>query len=215
MKLISINVGQPQIVQWMGRTVTTGIFKKPVGGRVALSRLNLSGDKQADLSVHGGAEKAVYAYPAEYYAYWQNELPGAQFPWGSFGENFTTEGLLDDDVNIGDRFRIGSAEVMVTQPRLPCYKLQIRFGRNDIVRRFMTGGRPGFYLAVLQEGEVEAGASIDRVSRDENDVTVSDIFRLIGGDRDDIETMRRAAQVQALPQDLRRHFLLRLERLTR
>lgn len=211
MKLISVNVGQPRVVQWMRRPATTGIFKEPVAGRVALGRLNLNGDEQADLSVHGGVEKAVYVYPAEYYTYWQKELPGIQLPWGSFGENFTTEGLLDEDVNIGDRFRIGSAEVMVTQPRLPCYKLAIRFGRNDIIKQFMASGRPGFYLSVSQEGEVGAGDLIYRMSRDDNQVTVSDIFRLMGSDRDDVKTMRRAVQTQALPQDWRRHFLLRLE----
>ena len=161
MKLVSVNVGQPRKVPWRGRTVTTGIFKEPVAGQVAVRRLNVNGDKQADLSVHGGLEKAVYVYPAEHYSYWQKELPAMHLPLGMFGENFTTEGVLEEGVNIGDRFRIGSTEVMVTQPRLPCYKLGIRFGRNDIIKRFMTSDRPGFYLTVLQEGDVTAGDTIE------------------------------------------------------
>jgi len=211
-RVISVNVGQPREVLWRGRTVTTGIFKEPVQGRVAVRRLNLKGDKQADLSVHGGLDKAVYAYPAEHYSYWQKELPGVQLPWGMFGENFTTEGVLEEDVRIGDQFRIGSAEVMVTQPRLPCYKLGIRFGRDDIIKRFMIAGRPGFYLRVLLEGEVGAGDTIERISQDDGQVTVVDIFRLIGMDRDDNETLSRALRVNALPEGLRIHFQNKLER---
>jgi len=211
-RLISVNVGEPRELLWMGRTVKTGIFKDAIRGRVAVRRLNLNGDKQADLSVHGGLDKAVYLYPAEHYVYWQEEYPGMQLPWGMFGENLTTEGMLEDEVSIGDQFRVGSVELMVTQPRLPCYKLGIRFGRDDIIKRFMAAGRPGFYLRVLQEGEVGAGDTIERISRDDGEVTVSDVFRLIGKDRDDTETLRRAVQVKTLPDSLRSHFLNNLER---
>ncbi len=214
-RLISVNVGEPRELLWMGRTVKTGIFKDAIRGRVAVRRLNLNGDKQADLSVHGGLDKAVYLYPAEHYVYWQEEYPGMQLPWGMFGENLTTEGMLEDEVSIGDQFRVGSVELMVTQPRLPCYKLGIRFGRDDIIKRFMAAGRPGFYLRVLQEGEVGAGDTIERISRDDGEVTVSDVFRLIGKDRDDTETLRRAVQVKTLPDSLRSHFLNNLERQAR
>jgi MOSC domain-containing protein YiiM len=214
-RLISVNVGEPRELLWMGRTVKTGIFKDAIRGRVAVRRLNLNGDKQADLSVHGGLDKAVYLYPAEHYVYWQEEYPGMQLPWGMFGENLTTEGMLEDEVSIGDQFRVGSVELMVTQPRLPCYKLGIRFGRDDIIKRFMAAGRPGFYLRVLQEGEVGAGDTIERISRDDGEVTVSDVFRLIGKDRDDTETLRRAVQVKTLPDSLRSHFLNNLERQVR
>ncbi len=214
-RLISVNVGEPRELLWMGRTVKTGIFKDAIRGRVAVRRLNLNGDKQADLSVHGGLDKAVYLYPAEHYVYWQEEYPGMQLPWGMFGENLTTEGMLEDEVSIGDQFRVGSVELMVTQPRLPCYKLGIRFGRDDIIKRFMAAGRPGFYLRVLQEGEVGAGDTIERISRDNGEVTVSDVFRLIGKDRDDTETLRRAVQVKTLPDSLRSHFLNNLERQAR
>jgi len=129
MELISINVGLPREVDWRGRKVLTSIWKTPVEGRVAVRQLNLAGDQQSDLSVHGGPEKAVYVYPSEHYAYWREELPGVDLPWGAFGENLTTQGLREDSVQIGDRLRIGSADFLVTQPRMPCYKLGIRFTR--------------------------------------------------------------------------------------
>src|SRR6266852_1746146 len=153
MKLVSVNVGLPREVMWHGRTVTTGIYKQPVEGRVALRKLNLDGDGQADLTVHGGEDKAVYCYPLEHYDYWKKELPGGDLPMGVFGENFTTEGLLEG-VHLGDRFSVGSAEVVVTQPSLPCYKLGVRFQSDDMVKRFLASGRSGFYFAVAREGQV-------------------------------------------------------------
>jgi MOSC domain-containing protein YiiM len=215
MKLISINVGQPREVTWQGKTVTTGIFKEPVSGPVKLRLLNLEGDQQADLTVHGGADKAIYIYPAEHYAYWRDELPDMQLPWGMFGENFTTEGLWEDQVNIGDRFRIGAAELIVTQPRLPCYKLGLKFGRVDMVKRFLASRRTGFYLAVLQEGEVKAGDAIELVSRDENNVTVADIVRLYAFQKDDVATLWRAMQVEALPAGWVDYFQGQLAKYTR
>jgi MOSC domain-containing protein YiiM len=212
MKIISINVGRPRLVVWRGQSVSTGIFKEPVAGRVALRTLNLDGDRQADLTVHGGPTKAAYAYPSEHYQFWRAELPGMELPWGMFGENFTTEGLSESSVNIGDQFRIGSAELMVTEPRMPCYKLGIKFGRNDILRRFLASGRTGFYFSVLREGEVEAGDSIELLARDANDVTVADIIRLYARDRDDAELMRRAVEVEALPDSWRDYFRERLEK---
>ena len=211
MKLISVNVGLPREVIWKGRTITTGIFKEPVEGRVMVRRLNLDGDQQADLSVHGGLDKAVYGYPAEHYEYWRNELPGMKLPWGMFGENLTTEGLLEDLVNIGDRFRIGSSVLMVTQPRMPCYKLQVKFGRDDIVKRFLRSGRPGFYFSVLEEGEVSAGDEIALISRDENNVTVADITRLYVSEKDNLDLLRRAVQIEALPESWRGYFRHQIE----
>ncbi len=215
MKLISVNVGLPREVIWKGRTVTTGIFKEPVEGRVMVRRLNLDGDQQADLSVHGGLDKAVYGYPAEHYEYWRNELPGMKLPWGMFGENLTTEGLLEEVVNIGDRFRIGSSVLMVTQPRMPCYKLQVKFGRDDIVKRFLKSGRPGFYFSVLEEGEVSTGDEIELISRDENNITVSDINRLYVAEKDNLDLLYRAVQVNALPETWRDHFQRQIEKLPR
>ena len=167
------------------------------------------------VTVHGGADKAVYIYPAEHYNYWRGELPDMQLPWGMFGENFTTEGLLEDQVNIGDRFRVGAAELIVTQPRLPCYKLGLKFGRVDMVKRFLASRRTGFYLAVLQEGEVKAGDAIELVSRDENNVTVADIVRLYAFQKDDVATLWRAMQVEALPAGWVDYFQGQLAKYTR
>ncbi len=210
--LISVNVGLPRTVEWKGREVTTGIFKEPVAGRVKLRTLNLDGDGQADLSVHGGPDMAVYVYPTEHYRYWRKELPGMDLPWGMFGENFTTEGILEDSVNIGDRFRIGAAELMVTQIRVPCYKLGMKFGRDDMVKRFLASRRTGFYFRVLKEGEVGAGDAIERIGRDENNVTVADITRLYVRESVGPELLRRAIQVEALPEGWRGYFRKHMQR---
>ncbi|HSD52346.1 MAG TPA: MOSC domain-containing protein, partial [Candidatus Methylomirabilis sp.] len=187
-------------------------------GRIRLRALNLDGDRQADLSVHGGPSKAAYVYPSEHYGYWRQELPGMDLPWGMFGENLTTEGLREDLVNIGDRFRIGSAEVMVTEPRLPCYKLGVKFGREDIIKRFLRSGRTGFYLAVLQEGEVGAGDGIERIGRDRNNIAVPDITRLYVTKKyshADLEMLQRATQLEALPESWRSFFAEKLQLVTR
>ena len=213
MKLVSVNVGLPREVIWHGRNVTTGIFKQPVQGRVALRKLNLDGDRQADLSVHGGEFKAVYCYPLAHYDYWKTELPGRELPLGMFGENFTTDGLLEDSVHIGDRFSVGSAQVVVTQPRLPCYKLGVRFQADDMVKRFLASGRSGFYLAVTREGEVGAGDEITLLARDPNAVPVSAITRLYIAKRysdDDVTSVRRALQVAVLPETWKAYFQDRL-----
>lgn len=214
MKILSVNVGLPREVTWKGRVVTTGIFKEPVEDRVMMRTLNLDGDRQADLSVHGGPTKAVYAYPAEHYEYWRSELPDMELQWAMFGENFTTEGLLEDAINIGDRFQIGSAEVMVTEPRMPCYKLGIKFERNDIIKKFLASGRSGFYFAVLREGEVGAGDPIELASRDESGVTVADIARLYTSEKDNLEKLQRAMRVKALPESWRSYFQHRIDKLT-
>jgi MOSC domain-containing protein YiiM len=215
MTLISVNTGLPRDVTWHERTVTTGIFKQPVEGRLALTTLNLAGDRQADLSVHGGSDKAVYCYPIEHYDYWRAELPGRDLPPGMFGENFTTSGMTEDSVHLGDRFAVGSAEVVVTQPRLPCYKLGVRFDSDFMVKRFLASGRSGFYVAVRREGQVGAGDDISVISRDPNAVPVSDITRLYVAKRytrDDIASARRALGVAALPESWKAYFQQRLQK---
>jgi MOSC domain-containing protein YiiM len=207
LQVLSVNVGLPRAVVWKGRTVMTGIFKEPVAGRVAIRRLNLEGDRQADLTVHGGPEKAVYAYPGEYYAFWREQFPEMELPWGMFGENLTIEGLQEESVHIGDRFQVGSAHLMVTQPRLPCYKLGIKFGRDDILKRFLHSGLTGFYFSVLKEGDVAAGDPIRLLHRDEHQVKVADITRLYRKDRHNLNLLRRAVAVEALPQSWRDYFL--------
>jgi len=193
-----------------GEPVSTGIFKEPVTGRLMLRTLNLDGDRQADLTVHGGPEKAVYVYPSEHYGFWKQELPEMDLPWGVFGENFTTDGLLETEVHIGDKFRIGSAEVMVTQPRMPCYKLGIRFGRTDIIKRFLISERTGFYLSVLKEGDVGAGDEFQLMEKNESGVRVVDITRLYSSEKGNVDLMRRAIATDALPESWREHFRKRL-----
>lgn len=216
MKLVSVNIGLPREVTWRGRKTTTAIYKQPVGGRVALRKLNLDGDRQADLAVHGGEHKAVYCYPLIHYDYWRKELPGQDMPVGIFGENFTTDGLLEDSVHLGDRFSVGSAEVVVTQPRLPCYKLGVRFQSDDMVKRFFASRRTGFYLAVAREGEVGTGDEIKVVARDAIGIPVSEITRLYAEKRygdSDATLVRRALRVEALPEGWKEYFLGRLNKM--
>jgi MOSC domain-containing protein YiiM len=214
MKVLSVNTGLPREVMWHGQTVTTGIFKEPVLGRVGLRKLNLDGDGQADLNVHGGEYKAVYCYQLSHYDYWKKELPGRELPFGIFGENFTVDGPAEDQVFLGDRFSVGSAEVAVTQPRLPCYKLGIRFQSDDMVKRFFASRRNGFYLAVAREGEVGVGDELTLISRDPNRIPVSEIVRLYAEKRynsDDVASVQRALRVAALPESWKEYFRQRLE----
>src|SRR5213594_4025334 len=200
MKILSVNVGLPREVTWQGKIATTGIFKAPVDAPVMMRTLNLEGDRQADLTVHGGVTKAVYAYPSEHYGYWRTEFPGVDLPWGMFGENFTTEGLLEEATYIGDKFRIGEAEVMVTEPRMPCYKLGMKFGRADIIKRFLASRRTGFYFAVVRQGMVGAGDDVELIGREQREISVADITRLYAFDKGDVKSLRRAVRVKALPE---------------
>jgi MOSC domain-containing protein YiiM len=214
MKILSVSVGLPREVTWQGKLVTTGIFKEPVKGPVMLRTQNLDGDGQADLAVHGGVSKAVYAYPSEHYSFWRTEFPEMNLPWGMFGENLTTEGLLEDAVYIGDRFRAGETELMVTEPRMPCYKLGIKFGRADIIKRFLASRRSGFYFAVAREGMVSAGDGLELIGREQQDITVPDITRLYAFEKDDMKGLRRAIEVEALPENWKGYFQHQLEKQT-
>lgn len=202
--LLSVNVGLPRTVEWRGKPVRTAIFKSPVDGPVRVETTNLVGDGQADPSVHGGVHKAVYLYPAEHYAYWRADL--GDLTWGAFGENLTTTGLTEDAVRVGDRLRVGSAELVVTQPRLPCFKLGIRFGHEDMQRQFLRSGRTGFYLSVAREGEVRAGDPVTVAERAAGSVTIAEVVSLLGTDRPDRSRLRRLAELSALPEGLRRRF---------
>ncbi|MFY9609817.1 MAG: MOSC domain-containing protein [Blastocatellia bacterium] len=213
MRLLSVNVGLPREVIWNGDTVTTAIFKDPIAGPVSLTKTNLDGDRQGDPRVHGAPNKTVCVYPSEHYPYWGEALPGTRLPWGAFGENFTTAGMMETETNIGDQFRIGSALVVVTQPRMPCHKLGVRFGRDDVIELYLKSGRVGFYLSVLEEGVVAAGDTIEPVSHDPAAVTVADITSLYASDRPDLELMKRAVGVEALPSGWRDKFLKQLGRV--
>jgi MOSC domain-containing protein YiiM len=199
MNVVSVNVGLPREVSWHRVSVLTGIFKEPAQGAVRVRKLNLDGDRQADLTVHGGAEKAVYAYPVEHYECWRRELPRETLSWGKFGENLTTEGLAENELCIGDTLRVGSALLVVTQPRLPCYKLALKFGRDDMIKRFLRSRRSGYYFSVAEEGEVVAGSPITVESRNPGRVSVADISRLFFSKDPNQELLQRALQVDALP----------------
>jgi MOSC domain-containing protein YiiM len=209
LRVVSLSVGLPREVEWDGHTVLTSIFKAPVERRLQVTALDFEGDEQSDLTVHGGVDKAVYVYPSEHYEYWRRELPEMELPWAACGENLTTEGLLED-VRIGDRFRIGSAEFIVTQPRLPCYKLGIRFGRMAMLKRMLKSGRTGFYFAVTTDGEVGAGDAIEPIARAEEDLTISDIVNLYTVDAKDQELLRRATQSAILPESWKNYFRKRI-----
>jgi MOSC domain-containing protein YiiM len=213
MRVLSIQVAHPRIILAKGQRISTGIFKQPVEGPLMLRRLNLDGDRQADLRVHGGPAKAVYVYPSEHYPLWRKELPGMDLQYGMFGENFTTEGWNENDTNIGDRFRIGGAVVMVTQPREPCFKLAAKFGRDDIIKLFLESGRSGFYLSVVEEGMVEAGQTIERIYTDKNGVTVADMNNFYLHGATDAALVRRALLVESLPPGYRNYLLQELQSL--
>jgi MOSC domain-containing protein YiiM len=213
-KLISLNVGIPRLALYNGATINTGIFKEPVVGPVQLRTLNLDGDRQADLTVHGGPFKAVYAYPSEHYEFWRQELPGTQLPWGMFGENFTTDGLSESDLHIGDRLQIGSSIVMVRQPRIPCYKLAAKFHRNDILARFLRSGRSGFYFSVEREGTVTPGDTFEFQSREPGGITIAEMNRLFVDDKYNRDLLNKALSTQALPEDWHDYLLKRMEGTT-
>jgi MOSC domain-containing protein YiiM len=197
------------LIVYKGTTINTGIFKKPVSGRLALRTLNLEGNQQADLSMHGGAYKAVYAYPSEDYDYWRRELPG-ELSWGAFGENFTTEGTSEEQFHVGDRLKVGSATLMVRQPRMPCYKVAAKFQRDDMIDRFLVSGRSGFYFSVEQEGEVGAGDFIELLSQNQSGITIAEMNQLLVRDRYNRDLLQKAIATAELPESWREYFLPRL-----
>ncbi len=209
MKVIAVSVGRPQDIKVDEGSVRTSIFKTPVGRRLKVSKLNIEGDEQSDLTVHGGVDKAVYVYPSEHYDEWRQELPEVEFPPAVFGENLTTEGL-SEDVRLGDRFRIGTVEFIVTQPRMPCYKLGIRFGRMDMLKRMLKNGRTGFYFAVTNEGEIGAGDAIELIAQSDEDLTIADIVKLYTVEARNQDLLRRAIESTYLPGSWRDYFSQRL-----
>ena len=215
MKIISLNVGLPRRVPFQDREVMTSIFKSAVAGPLMLRRLNLDGDRQSDLEVHGGKNKAVYAYASEHYDYWREQLPDVDFTWGNFGENLTTEGLREQDACIGDIYRIGEATVKVTQPRLPCFKLGIRFGSADMVKRFLASGRSGIYFYVVEEGLVNVGDAIEKISAVPNGISIWDVNRAYAHTSDNLELARRIVDAQILPRGLHDDFVETLAALDR
>jgi MOSC domain-containing protein YiiM len=214
LRVLSVNVGLPCEVEWRNEVVATGIHKAPVAGPVEVRQLNLAGDRQADLSVHGGSDKAVYAYASEHYTFWRDELPGVALPWGAFGENLTVEGLAETELRVGDVLRIGTAEFVVTQPRLPCFKLNVRFQRPDMVKRFLRSGRTGFYLAVRKEGQLAAGDPIELVPTDRSAIGVTEVVTLYTAKDGGGALLQRALATPALPRSWRDYFQARLDSAT-
>jgi MOSC domain-containing protein YiiM len=207
MKIISLNIGLPRTVQdARGLDVLTSIFKSAVPGPLLLRRMNLDGDLQSDLTVHGGKNKAVYAYPSEHYDYWREQLPGYEFTWGNFGENFTTEGFFEQDAFIGDHYHVGEAKIKVTQPRLPCFKLGIRFARADMVKRFLASRRSGIYFSVVEEGMVSVGDTFERVHQDERRISIADINRAYSDPQRNLDLVERIVQREVLPSGLHAEF---------
>ena len=210
MKLVSVNLSVQKEIVHENKPITTGIFKTPVEGRVMLRRLNLVGDGQADLWGHGGAFRAVYVYSLENYDFWQRELGRDNFSYGQFGENFTVEGMLDEDIRVGDVFRVGDAIVEVSQPRIPCYKLAIKMGIDSFQNRFLESGRVGFYFRVLQEGEVGAGDTFELIGRDSGGMTVREVSDLLFFNTEDFAGTQRALSIPALSHGWKGSFEERL-----
>ena len=210
MKLISVNVGRPRLIRWQGQTYSSGIFKDPVAGRVILRKTNLDGDRQADLSAHGGPDKAVYGYPSEHYPYWRNFLARQDLPWGSFGENLTTEGMLETEISVGDQFRVGSAVVMAKTPRIPCMKLAAKFARDTMIKDFLHSGTSGFYFSVVEEGEIGAGDQFESLGGETPTLSIADVNRLYISHAADLELLERATQVKSLPTGWRDYFQAKL-----
>jgi MOSC domain-containing protein YiiM len=215
MKLLALSVGEPRQVEWRGERVLTSIFKDRVAGVRRVAGINIEGDRQSDLSVHGGRYKAVYAYPSEHYPFWRHELSEPDLAFGGFGENLTTEGLTEHDVYVGDRFRIGTVELSVTQPRQPCFKLGIRRNRLDIVPLFARSGRSGFYFSIEREGELQEGDTIELIAGDERKFSVAAAFQLMFSDHPDVALLKIAAEHPSMAPSWRDYFTERLERAGR
>lgn len=211
MKVVSINVGLPRTVSWQGVPFRTGIYKAPVEGEVSVGFKNLDGDGQADVSVHGGRDKAVYAYPSEHYLYWRDQFPEVMMPWGMFGENLTTTGLTEETVRIGDLFRVGSAELVVTQPRMPCSKLGMRFRNKTIIKRFLESRRSGWYCSVAREGRLASKDEIQLVGREPESLSVKEVLELYGDREANTEVLKKVIQIKGLSKAWRDHFRRRLE----
>lgn len=204
--VVSVNVGLPKEIRVRTESVLTGIFKKPVSGPVRVRSVNLDGDRQADLKVHGGPDKAVYFYPSEHYAFWRRELGRELTEWGAFGENLTIEGILEHAIGIGDHLEIGTAVFQVTQPRLPCFKLAAKFERDDIIETFLNSRRTGFYTRVLREGEIQSGQAITITNRDPKQLTIREMIDLYLDKQPERASLERVLSVEALSASWRKHF---------
>ncbi len=201
LQIVSVNVGQVREVEDNGRTVTTAIFKSPVEGPVRAEGVNLRGDAQADLSVHGGPDKAIYGFASEHYAQWRADYPHIEFTWGAFGENLTTAGLLEDDALIGARYRCGSLVLRVTEPRMPCSKFGLRLGDKSVLKHMIDTGHSGFYFAIDEEGEIEAGDTLEHLDTPQGAIPVSEISRLYFSKERDAAELEAALAAPAVTKE--------------
>ena len=205
-RVVSLNISPGRKVEYNGQVVGTGIFKEPVEGRVMAGRRTLEGDRQVDLRYHGGEHKAIYAYPHEHYPTWAGELGRDDLSFGQFGENLTTEGLLETTVHIGDRFRVGGAVLEVTQPRVPCFKIGIKMGDPSFPKRFLQSMRSGFYLRVIEEGEIGAGDAIERIEIGPERMSIHALYHLRFRDPQNRDEIRRALSIPALSKEWRKEL---------
>lgn len=213
MKLVSIHVGKPREVDYNGQNVSTGIFKEEISGPVRVHSLNIEGDKQADLTVHGGPDKAVYAYPIEHYDFWKKERNDLEFRPGVFGENLSVTGLNEKEVCVGDVYHVGSVVFRVTNPRMPCFKLGIKMNDTRFIKDFMDARKNGFYLRVLEEGEIEAGNEIEKTGEDGYGLTIDEVIQLYTIRKNDADLLGKAVNSPSLPEDWKEYFELKLVKL--
>lgn len=208
MKLISVNVSEPKPIEYRGKTIHTGIFKRPVSGSVMLREMNIDGDGQGDLKVHGGTYKAIYGYPIEHYSHWKQVLKRDDLTFGQFGENLTVEGMLEEEVHIGDVFQIGSdVKLQITQPRVPCFKLGYKMGMPEFPKQFLESRRVGFYFRVLEEGEITAGDTISQVESAVESISVKEILNLRYFETNDHKQITRARMLPSLSPSWKKDFL--------
>lgn len=206
MKLLSIQVGKPRTVEFHGQAVTTGIFKDPIEGAVMVRKMNIDGDGQADLSVHGGADKAVYAYSMDAMTWWRQARPQDKFNAGAFGENLSLDQLSEQDICVGDTFRLGGAVLQAAQPRFPCYKLGVKFNDPKILRTFVKSGRPGIYFRVLEEGSITAGDELVPLDREPERFSIHRLFEIVVEKDYDPFELKRLLKIAALPESMREHL---------
>lgn len=207
MQLLSVNVGRPQTIEWNGRSITTAIFKQPVAGPVTLAGVNLAGDQQADLAVHGGPDKAVYAYDATHYDAWRSLLPDwTDWTPGLFGENLTTQGLLETEVRVGDVFGIGTARLRAVQPRQPCYKLNLRFNDGGMAGRFAKLNRPGIYFRVVEPGIIRAGDAVELLEQGPTGLTIQTVSQLLVTREIDATTLAEVWAAPHLPESMKQQL---------
>ena len=213
MCIVSLNTGQVREINQNGKIITTGIYKTPVKGALQVNDLGIEGDRQADLRVHGGVDKAVYAYPAEHYDYWRELLGRDDLPYGMFGENLTITGYIEDSVYFGDVFKAGSAELQVTTPRQPCSKLNLKFEDKHMAKKFLASGKSGFYFRVLKTGKVKAGDQLIKIATSSDQLSIEEFNLVYNKDKNNISLLKKVVEAKDVPSKYRERFSEHLSNL--